>query len=415
MAAIVPKDGDVFDGETGTVLSGAKVLTGWVRDGADWKLTGQGHEAGPSHPATICRLEFPRCVYPHDLWVNGLLQSHVPSREALRPGAWFFDYVNDTIFIRDNPIGAVIETSVTSSAFSGPAVHVRIRGVVVERYANVAQTGAIDASKGRHWTIERSEIRFNHGIGLRIGDGSSVTHAYVHDNYQLGIGGSGDDVVIADSEIAANNRQFNDYWEGGGTKFVFTTNLVVRRNFVHHNQGPGLWTDINNVAALYEANRVEDNVQAGLKHEISYSAVIRWNVIRRNGSIKPYPYWVEGACIVISNSSDVEVYENICEDNWQGIVAVHVDRGRGNLGLWELRNLRVHHNVVTTINALPGQGRSGVAAQALSPVFDQMGNRFEANTYHTPSCAGGYFVWQDNDRSWVQWRSFDQDITGECY
>ena len=70
------------------------------------------------------------------------------------------------------------------------------------------------------------------------------------------------------------------YWEAGGTKFARTRDLVVRRNFVHHNRGPGLWTDIDNVRTLYEANRVEDNGEAGILHEISYAAVIRNNVVR---------------------------------------------------------------------------------------------------------------------------------------
>jgi hypothetical protein len=171
-----------------------------------------------------------------------------------------------------------------------------------------------------------------------------------------------------------------------GTKFVGTKNLVVRRNFVHHNVGPGLWTDVNNIDVLYEGNRIEDNAKAGLTHEISYRAIIRRNVITRNGTSRPYPYWVERACILISNSSDVEVYENICEDNWQGIAALHVYRGVGsNLGAWEVRNLRVHQNEVRTINAEGGRGRSGLVADSASPVFYRMGNRFDANKYSVPS------------------------------
>jgi hypothetical protein len=112
----------------------------------------------------------------------------------------------------------------------------------------------------------------------------------------------------------------------------------------------------------------------------------------------------------------VEVYENICEDNWQGIAALHVYRGVGsNLGAWEVRNLRVHRNEVRTTNAESGQGRSGLVADSASPVFYRMGNRFDANKYNVPSCSGHYFLWQGADRTWTQWQQgFSQDVAGGC-
>ena len=82
-----------------------------------------------------------------------------------------------------------------------------------------------------------------------------------------------------------NNARFaySMDFEAGGTKFVKSDGLVARGNFVHHNGGPGLWSDIDNIRTLYEGNRVEDNAREGIVHEISYSAVIRGNTVLRNG------------------------------------------------------------------------------------------------------------------------------------
>src|SRR5690606_14643000 len=110
-----------------------------------------------------------------------------------------------------------------------------------------------------------------------------VRNNQVLEQGQLGIGGVGDNVLIAGNEVAWNNTAgFRWGWEAGGSKFARTHDLVVRNNHVHDNNGPGLWTDIANTRTLYEGNRVEDNTGPGIFHEISYDAVIRNNTVRRN-------------------------------------------------------------------------------------------------------------------------------------
>ena len=62
-----------------------------------------------------------------------------------------------------------------------------------------------------------------------------------------------------------------------------STNVTFRNNFVHHNQGDGIWYDSDNTGALIEGNRVEDNARNGIFYEASIGAIIRNNTIRRNG------------------------------------------------------------------------------------------------------------------------------------
>jgi hypothetical protein len=348
---------------------------------------------------------------PEDLFINDVRMQHVASVAAGGPGKWYFDYGADTIYIWDDPTGKRVETSVTPLAFGGSASNVTISALVIEKFASPAQNGAIKGGTG--WRIDGNEIRFNHGIGLHMANGRRVINNNIHHNGQMGIGGASADALVENNEIAYNNTAgYNDFWEAGGTKFVYSNNLTIRNNYVHHNDGPGLWTDIDNIDVLYEGNRVEDNGRSGIFHEISYRAVIRRNTIRRNGTNKPYPYWIEGAGIQITDSSDVEVYENVLEDNWQGIAALNENRGTGRYGPWTLKNLWVHHNQVTSMLSTGGAGRTGVVqTSGGSAAFTNQNNRFDSNVYKLGSLAQ-YFLWLDADRTEQEWRQYGQDVTG---
>lgn len=67
--------------------------------------------------------------------------------------------------------------------------------------------------------------------------------------------------------------------------------LLVSDNDVHHNKGPGLWTDINNIDTTYERNTVHNNTSHGIFHEISYRAIIRNNRATDNAGAERLPGW----------------------------------------------------------------------------------------------------------------------------
>ena len=128
---------------------------------------------------------------------------------------------------------------------------------------------------------------------------------------------------------------------------------------MHHNKGPGLWTDHDNVQTLYEGNKVFLNEQDGIKHEISYDAIIRDNIVVANGKSKDD--WLWGSQILIQNSSDVQVYGNLVEvaaEFGNGIGIVHQDRGKGAYGPWDAVRNDVHDN---TIVHLGSHGQNGIA------------------------------------------------------
>ena len=289
---------------------------------------------------------------------------------------------------------------------------VHIQNLVIQNYAPPVQMGAVraggnSAAEGtRAWVVQDCEIRYNAAAGIRIGTAMQVLHNNVHHNGQIGIVGIGDSVLVENNEIAYNNYQSaNDPgFEAGGTKFVLTHALVVRGNFVHHNTGPGLWTDVDNINTLVENNRVEDNAREGIVHEISNAAVIRNNTVARNGFGNVG--WLFGAGIMISSSRDVEVYGNTVVNNFNGITAVQQNRGSGPYGARTTQNVNVHDNQVTMT-----VGRTG-AGQDIgdSTVFTGSNNRFQGNKY-VLGTAARYFEWANGQRTEIEWRGFGQDVS----
>ncbi|GJG86406.1 hypothetical protein tb265_15870 [Gemmatimonadetes bacterium T265] len=303
-------------------------------------------------------------------------------------------------------------------AFSGNADpyprNVVIRDLVIEHYASPAQAGAVRADvEAGAWTVEDCEVRDNAGGGILIGPRARILRNRVHHNGQIGVSGSGDGVLVEGNEIAYNNprAEYDMYWEAGGTKFARTRDLVVRGNFVHHNHGPGLWTDIDNVRTLYERNRVEDNAESGIFHEIGYAAVIRHNESRRNGAGAVPRGWVSGAGILVNSSSDVEIYGNLVEGNHNGITAIEANRGRGAYGPYVLRDLYVHDNTVAMREGATGVATSGWRRLVDRATYAAHHNRFTANTYRLGPNRQ-YFRWSNTWLTAAEWRAAGQDVTG---
>ncbi|MBT8203170.1 MAG: right-handed parallel beta-helix repeat-containing protein [Acidimicrobiia bacterium] len=408
MQEVHPKSGQTFIGAPGAVMSGARLLTSWQQDGSRWYFTGQT-QAGRQHGS--CESDAPRCAYPEELFINDVRQFHVSSLGQVGPGKWFFDYGADRIYIGENPAGKRIETSVTEKAFSGQVSNVTITGLVIEKYASPAQVGAIDTranpsghTNGSNWFIANNEVRLNHGVGIKSTDGSRVVGNYVHHNGQLGLGGDGPNMLIEDNEISYNNVSGYAYgWEGGGTKWSKTSDLVVRNNYAHHNVGPGLWTDIDNIRTLYEGNRVTDNDHIGIFHEISYAATIRNNYIANNGY--GHSAWLWGAGIVVAASPDVEIYGNDIVNNADGIAGIQQNRSDApaSHGPMIVKNMYVHDNRITMSG-----GQTGLVQDVGdNSIFTSRNNRFVNNTYTVPAGAR-FFEWNNGSRTLAEWNGFGQ-------
>ncbi len=405
---ISPRDGDSLRGEPGAVLSGARVLTAFRRDGDHWVAADQSQE-GFVHGETEPGGE--RDAHPEEVFVDGRRLRHAGSREEVVPGAWFFDYPADQIVLGDDPRNRLVETSVTERAIDGEGARgVSLSDLTVRHYANPAQVGAISGDGSRSWTVSRLDASDNHGVGIRVGPGWLLEDSRVTGNGQLGVGGDGEyveglPILVRRCEIAGNRTlRYQWGWEGGATKFTHTVGMVFEHNWVHDNRGPGPWFDLENRDAVIRSNLVERNTHVGIFYEVSSGARIYWNEVRDNGALADGDL---GAGVFVSNSSDVEVAENLLAGNRHEILALHDDRGGGRYGRYETVRLSVHDNDVTVDEGEPG-------LRVISgewELYSEGGSRFFANTYRLVDPSGGNFYWgevTDVDG----WQAAGQDLDG---
>jgi hypothetical protein len=294
--------------------------------------------------------------------------------------------------------------------------NVRIQGLVIQNYAPGFQKGAINggtaggraSAQTTGWVVSACEVHHNRGAGLNLGHRMQVLNNSFHHNDQIGVRGSGDDILFQGNEVASNNPGWHYGYTGtgrefGGIKFSHTHGLVARGNYVHDNNGNGFWTDIDNLNALYEGNRAVGNAGVGIIHEISYAVIVRNNVATGNGTGRGGAY---GAGILISNSRDAEVYGNTVTGNKMGITANELSRGTGLYGPYEVRNLYVHDNTIQTA------GQTGIQAGGGGAVYTSWNNRFRNNTYTGLKANRTPFLWLNGRKTVEQWKGYGQDVTG---
>ena len=385
---VVPKAGDSFIGDPGAVVSGAKDISNlFTRSGGYWVASGQSQDNTAS--SGVCNPGFD-CTEANDVYFDNTPLIQVGSLSALTPGHVFFDHSAQRIYVADNPAGHTIEAAVATRAFRGDqtsATNVRIQGLVIEKCANEASSGAIIANDG--WAIVGNEIRLNHGIAVQ--GGALISDNNIHDNGQLGISIYGEsNVVVEDNTIAYNNYAgFGTSWEAGGGKFIRTTHLTVRGNYVHDNLGIGIGSDSDNIYTVYDNNRVENNAGAGITVETSYDTLIENNTVRGNGTA--FTGGLAGAGIYLNTSQNVEIEYNTVDRNLQGIGIFTASRGNGPYGPYQTANDYVHDN---TITLLP-DGGTGITSDFLAD-FTTNNNRFQNNHYYL--CGAAYFaVWNGSN------------------
>lgn len=229
-------------------------------------------------------------------------------------------------------------------AFAGNATDVRIEHLTIRGFGAPGENnneGVVNHDSSSGWTIENSTIRGNAGAGVMLGSKNVLRGNCLSANGQYGFSayhaGGVRNVTIIGNEIGGNNT---DDWERripgcgctGGGKFWETTGAVVRGNWVHGNNGAGLWADTNNAGFLITGNYFSGNAAEGVLYEISYNAAIKGNTFVRNGLVKgpDNPGFPTAAIYLSESGSDervhtryskvLEVTGNVFTDNWSGVI-----------------------------------------------------------------------------------------------
>jgi hypothetical protein len=406
--ALVPRAGQRLIGQPGAVLNGAIRVTSFSRTGAGWMSRG----VVPTTPSVngVCKPGYSGCKYGEAVFYDDRPLWRVTSLSGLGPGRFYQDYQAGTLYLADNPTGHKVEVARAKGAINSSAPAVTVQGLVVEKFANGAQRGAIIG--GSDWTIERNEVRLNHGVGIQTpaAERVKVLGNYVHHNGQLGIAGWRTTAARYEgNELAFNNTAgfYNADWEAGGGKWTESTDLRVRNNHVHHNKAVGLWFDIACRDVTIDGNRIEANDSDGIRYEISYRAAIRHNTITGNGFKEPTG-WVNGAGIMVSSAGPVEVSHNVVDSNFNGITLRQDDRGAGPLGPFAVRSGSVHDNRV-----IMRRGTTGLSSTTSDgSAFTRGDNRFENNHYTVVGPDPTTFSWMGAELSWAQWRRHGHDVGG---
>jgi parallel beta-helix repeat protein len=370
-------------------MRGARRITEFSRYGARFVAH---HVSRDDEINGQCRRDSPRCNRVEDLFFDDRLLRHVSRLEDVGPGDWHFDYEASRVYLADDPIGRRVEISEARFAFaSETARNVLIEGLVVEKYATPAQMGAIgERGPGAGWRVVDNEIRWNHGAGVTVTDGGEIRRNAIHHNGQLGATADGVGILVEGNEIAWNNTGGTDAsWEAGGAKFAETRTLIIRDNCVHHNDGPGLWVDVDARDTRFLHNTVFENEGEGIFVEISREALIRNNRVGHNGRSGR---WLYGANILISGSRETRTIGNFVE--------VAPDYGHGILVIWQEREdahaPRSHEIAENDVTFLGDAGRQGAATDfdagtaALASSLVLRNNHYHMNDLNTAR-----FEWND--------------------
>ena len=407
MQTVYLRDGDVFIGEYGAELNGSRIVTNVLREGDYWVLLEQTQQG---EVFDKCFPEFPVCKHPEQVFLDDQPLSQVENLQKLRSGTFYFDYRNDKIYLADNPSGKKLEVSVTPQAIEG-APNATISNLIITKYAQAGNWMTVRLFP--NMIAEYNDILFNASIGISLSDNVRVHHNRIRHSGRLGvIDVKSNNIRFEYNELAYNNTFGYDYdWEAGGSKFLETRDLYVAHNYVHHNFGPGLWTDYDNQNTLYEYNIVDHNTASGIFHEVSGDAIIRFNEVSFNGT--------NG--IEISNSSKTEVYGNLLKGNASSLWARNVCRSEAKL--FTLRNVQFYDNVVYQNAHYAGADSwpTGKAAalfaerscqhwnESFDDWFNNLGNQWYDNTYHIENFSENArppFLWQEAEVQLEDWQEF---------
>ena len=424
---MVPREGDTIIGAEGAILSGAELLTGWRFEDPYWVHDGPHSKVVPDYDSSPLYWEV-RARYPHDLFVDD-----VPVKQTFHTvwlsekTPWYYDYNADKIYVNFDPSDKKMELGgLCRFGLRTKASGVTLRNIRFEKYATNHQKGAVEL--GQNALVEDCVVYGSHSVGLRITSGSVVRNSRFLWNGNAGLHNGADGTLIELNEFAYNGwAGFSGNWGRGGLKTPNLTNSVVRRNYAHHNTGPGIWFDINSNQSVCEENLCEFNSWEGILFEISCDCVFRRNVLRSNG-LGPRGGDLWGVPFVIQNAEGGKVYENYFESaqvvgaRSGGLTIVNQNRPQHTGGVCGTHIVERNH-IYDNVMVMPGGGTNGLEYGTFGwndySDFVSANNVWENNRYISGAPHGNKFHWYVEGETptqfinrffgWAEWRMQGND------
>ena len=353
-----------FRAESGVVLTGADVLTGWERVSGEEPIYSAPwpHRFIINHTADGVPIEH----HPDDapVWgraeqviASGRQLAAVSSLDDLRaawpalegaedgrampvwddPSTWAGAFTADTdngylyALLADgadpNSDGVVMEASSRGLIFgtnpwmNREGVHdVHVRGFTFRYGASFPQRGAVWLH-GAANVLERCRIEQMSGGGVSVS--GVMRECVVRDNGHVGGGAGGDGFLNEDCLWQGNSwKPINRQWEAGGFKMARVDGGVFRDCMFWGNGGPGLWLDIDVANVLITGCGFVNNEQSGVFIEISHDITVEdsWflgNGVGRGIQVEETNWAVGG--IQIAESMDCAIAGNALYENKDGI------------------------------------------------------------------------------------------------
>jgi hypothetical protein len=178
-------------------------------------------------------------------------------------------------------------------AFGGTNSNVTIKYLTIQNFVGPNDQGTINHDQATSWTMTNNTVKNNKGAGIFGSDNSVINQNCITSNGQYGFQtfkntyAGPRNIMFDGNEISFNNtddvESSHPYCGcSGGGKFWSTQGVTFKNNYVHDNNGSGIWADTNDANFLIESNWFEKNADEGLFYELSYNVAIRKNVFKNN-------------------------------------------------------------------------------------------------------------------------------------
>lgn len=241
---------------------------------------------------------------PEQFIANGKMLSPVYNRADVGPGKFYVEGPSNKpqavyLMAHEGPVESVSYAHHPRLLY-GKGKNLSVEGIEFLGAASTGKAGAILTNDG--WQLKNVACKYSAGPGFELtGKDVIVEDCLGEGNGQLNflIRQYADMYFIGCTSRYGNRKGFNAAWEAGGTKIVNEwdegqggVNLTVRDYTSEHDNGPGLWFDINNRGADVDGVTVIDALAAGVMFEFGFYDGSAKNI--RVEGVRPYVVPAQG-------------------------------------------------------------------------------------------------------------------------